>query len=333
MPLSPEKLMYARREMESVGFKTYPETNDGRPVVLKVFNSGALSDLADALNAQRCVISTLLTSVGSLLVQGLPISSAQEFRRVATGILGKLSPYQERSSPRRELDDGIYTSTDYPPGEQIFLHNENSYRLTWPSRLAFCCLTPSQTGGETPTADLRLVREAIPLEILDEFRRRGWMLIRNYREELGLSWQEVFGTQDRAAVDKYCQLNNLVAEWLPGGNLRTRTVGRQVCHVHPTLGIEVWFNHATFWHISTLPSRTKEALISMYAPDELPASTYYGDGSPIPDDVVARLREAYTSARRQHTWSQGDVLLVDNMLAAHGRNAFQGDRRIAVAMS
>jgi alpha-ketoglutarate-dependent taurine dioxygenase len=32
------------------------------------------------------------------------------------------------------------------------------------------------------------------------------------------------------------------------------------------------------------------------------------------------------------TWEAGDVLLLDNMLAAHGRAAFSGQREVLVAM-
>jgi len=32
-------------------------------------------------------------------------------------------------------------------------------------------------------------------------------------------------------------------------------------------------------------------------------------------------------------WRTGDVLLVDNVLLAHGRRPFTGDRRVLVAMS
>ena len=31
-------------------------------------------------------------------------------------------------------------------------------------------------------------------------------------------------------------------------------------------------------------------------------------------------------------WRRGDVLLLDNMLTAHGRRPFTGDRRVLVAM-
>ena len=51
----------------------------------------------------------------------------------------------------------MYTSTDYPPSEEIFLHNENSYQATWPLTLFFSCVTPPDTLGSTPLADTRRV--------------------------------------------------------------------------------------------------------------------------------------------------------------------------------
>jgi hypothetical protein len=35
---------------------------------------------------------------------------------------------------------------------------------------------------------------------------------------------------------------------------------------------------------------------------------------------------------RPHAWRKGDVLVLDNMLAAHGRRPFTGGRRIATAI-
>ncbi|WP_281425855.1 TauD/TfdA family dioxygenase [Polymorphospora rubra] len=33
------------------------------------------------------------------------------------------------------------------------------------------------------------------------------------------------------------------------------------------------------------------------------------------------------------TWRAGDLLLIDNVLTAHGRRSFEGTRRVLVAMS
>lgn len=45
------------------------------------------------------------------------------------------------------------------------------------------------------------------------------------------------------------------------------------------------------------------------------------------------LRGCYRAASRRFDWRQGDVLVVDNMAAAHAREPFTGPRRIAVAMA
>ena len=48
---------------------------------------------------------------------------------------------------------------------------------------------------------------------------------------------------------------------------------------------------------------------------------------------MAHLRDCYRAEQRRFDWQQRDVLIVDNMLAAHAREPFTGPRKIAVAMA
>jgi hypothetical protein len=64
----------------------------------------------------------------------------------------------------------------------------------------------------------------------------------------------------------------------------------------------------------------------------LPFSTSFGDGEPISESDIGVIDEAYRQATVRESWKPGDVMLVDNILAAHGREPFRGSRKIAVAM-
>lgn len=66
--------------------------------------------------------------------------------------------------------------------------------------------------------------------------------------------------------------------------------------------------------------------------EDLPYNTFYGDGSPIEDSVIAEIREAYQQAMIVYPWQKGDILMLDNMLTAHGRNPYSGSRKILTAM-
>jgi alpha-ketoglutarate-dependent taurine dioxygenase len=45
------------------------------------------------------------------------------------------------------------------------------------------------------------------------------------------------------------------------------------------------------------------------------------------------IRGAYDSETVKFDWQRGDLLLVDNMLVAHGREPFTGNRKVLVAMA
>ena len=57
-----------------------------------------------------------------------------------------------------------------------------------------------------------------------------------------------------------------------------------------------------------------------------------GDGSLIPDAVLDHIGEVYEKICVRIPWQAGDVIMLDNMLAAHARDPYEGPRQIVVAM-
>jgi len=269
---------------------------------------------------------------GGLLFRGFGIDGPSRLEALVRAVSGDALEYKERSSPRSTVEGKIYTSTDYPPSHPIFLHNENSYQAIWPLKIFFLCQQPAEQGGETPIADCRRVFAQIDPAVRDRFVEKGWMYVRNFGEGFGLDWQTVFQTADQATVEAHCRKNGIQLEWKSGGRLRTRAV-RPAVTKHPKTGEPLWFNHATFFHVSTLEAGVREALLSEFPEDELPANTYYGDGTPIEPDTLDHLRELYRRETLSFPWEKGDVLLLDNMMVAHGRSPYRGRREILVGMA
>lgn len=289
-------------------------------------------ELAAWAATNRSLLDEKLLRHGGVLFRGFPIEGPEDLERVIQGVSGESLEYRERSSPRTAVSGNIYTSTDYPPSHPIFLHNENSYQAQWPQKIFFLCRKPADEGGATPIADVRRVLAGIDPEVLEPFARKGWMYVRNFGDGFGLSWQTVFQTDDKARVEEHCAKSGIRAEWKEGNRLRTTAV-RPALARHPRTGETLWFNHAAFFHISTLSPDIREGLLAEFGEDELPANTFYGDGTPIPGEVMDHLREAYGRATVSFPWQKGDLLMLDNMLVAHGRAPFSGTRQVLVGMA
>jgi alpha-ketoglutarate-dependent taurine dioxygenase len=305
------------------------DSTHGLPLVIRAQN--AELDPVGWISANRSVLTAHLLKHGAILLRGFAINSPEQFQQVVESVSVAAVPYRERSSPRSLVMKNIYTSTDYPSNQSIFPHNEHSYAMTFPQKLYFWCEIAAREGGETPLADTRRILARIDPEIVDKFREKRWMYVRNYTSHFGLSWQTAFQTNDRALVEAYCRGADIEWEWTHHG-LRTRQI-RPAITTHPVSNEPVWFNHATFFHISSVEPELRRQLLAMYDESDFPTQTYYGDGSPIEDWVVQRLREAYTNELVSFPWEKGDAVIIDNMLTAHAREPFVGPRRILFAMA
>ena len=288
--------------------------------------------LLDWANDHRDMLNDRIRDDGAVFLRGLNILSSRQFGQLLAVVFGHdLLDYSFRSTPRTELRGRIYTATEYHPGEVIPQHNENSYTNSWATRIGFYCLLPSASGGETPIADSRDVYNAIDASVRDAFEEHGVMYVRNYGD-IDLPWKEVFQTEERSDVERYCTDNGIEFEWMGENDLRTRQV-RPASVSHPDHDFRIWFNQAHLFHLSNMRKEYQESLLAMTDEAGLPRNTYFGDGAPIPVDMLDHIREVYFSHEQIMPWQAKDVMLLDNMWFSHGRKPFTGERKVLVGMA
>ena len=102
---------------------------------------------------------------------------------------------------------------------------------------------------------------------------------------------------------------------------------------HPRTGESLWFNHGTFFHVTTLTPTIRDGLLQQFDEEDLPTNTYYGDGTPIEPEVLEHLRTVYRENMVMFPWQKGDLLLLDNMLTVHARTPYRGQRRVLTGMA
>jgi alpha-ketoglutarate-dependent taurine dioxygenase len=280
----------------------------------------------------RDLIETGLARKGAILFRGFEVNGVPEFEQVVSTVSGELLDYSYRSTPRSLVSGKIYTSTEYPASQSIPLHNEMAYSRSWPMRIWFYCVTAAERGGETPIADSRRVFQRMDRRIRQRFIEREVLYVRHYGEGLDLSWENVFQTTSRSEVEAYCRGAGIEWQWGDAGRLRTRQRCQAVA-THPKTGETVWFNQAHLFHVSSLEAEVRRSLVSTVNPGDLPRNAYYGDGTEIDDSSLSEIRTCYRQEAVVFPWQEGDVLMLDNMLTAHGREPFVGRRRVVVGMA
>lgn len=303
--------------------------SDRLPLVYSPTATGV--DLAEWAAGHRDEVLAALHRHGAVYFAGFGLASAEEFERAAGALVPDLFG-EYGDLPRESASEKIFTSTPYPADKMIHYHNESSHLARWPMKIFFFSALAAETGGETPILDIRAVLDEIRPEYVDRFERLGLRYVRNFAEGVDVSWQQFFQSEDPGEVERRCREAGTAFEWVDGRRRLRIAQPAAAVHRHPVTGERVFFNQVLLHHPAALDADTRASLHGLFAEEDLPRNVYFGDGSLIEDEVITHLLEVYERMGVAFEWNSGDMLMLDNMLASHGRMPFTGPRKTLVAM-
>ena len=306
------------------------------PSVITFEGAVEIADIVRWYRSNTTLIDEILYSKGALLLRGTGADTVSKFEELTSSVAVKFRNYVDGNYPRKKLQGHVYISTEYDPKFDITLHNELSYSVKWPSRLFFGCIIPPAQGGETPIADSRKICHRMNPDLLHEFEHKQVRYVRNLHngEGMGPSWQQTFETEDPRVVEQHCDTLSIRYEWKPNGGIRLNQI-RPATRIHPVTGEKVWFNQVDQYHPSHFVPEVYETLMLLADGNEedLPLYASYGDGTKID---LATIREIIDTIDKEvvlRPWEKGDFIILENMLVAHGRKSYKGDRQIVVSMA
>lgn len=322
---------------------------DKLPLVIEPANKNIpAAEFFNELKSERKALQDELLKYGGLLFRNFPVNNEDDFSTFIKSLgTGQFIDYIGGDSPRNKIREGIYTSTEAPPSIKIPLHNELSFVKHYPKHIYFYCHVAPQEKGETIIADARKVYSSVNEKVAKRFSDKGLKYVSCYYYQSQLmnlvnklqrshkSWIDVFETQNKSEVEKKCFENDFRFKWQQNDWLQISQV-RPAAIPHPVTKEMVWFNQAHLYDFNPklLGMWRYVCAKVFYVRKHMRLhEVYFADHSEIPREDLYHIMDVLDANTIYFPWQKGDVLVLDNVLAMHGRSTYSGKRRVLTAMT
>lgn len=279
----------------------------------------------------RQELTNRLSTVGVILFRSFPLTTAEDFDRFIAAFDWPNFPYEESLSNavRVVKTPRVFTANEAPPDTTIYLHHEMAQTPIHPARLFFFCEQAAEAGGATPVCRSDILWQRLceqEPEFAQACAQKGLRYTHvmpgenDLKSGMGRSWQSTLGVSSRPAAEDRLRDLRYEWEWLPDQSLQVTTPVLPAVRKLPD-GRTTFFNQliAAFagWKVGTNQRRPPVML---------------GDGTPLNENSAHHAVALAEELAFDVVWQTGDVALVDNYLAMHGRRPFRGTRKVLASL-
>ncbi len=302
------------------------------PLVLQCQTPGVTLDQTAAwLKEHRRKLLDQAAEHGVILFRGFPLATADDMDRFVAAFELENFPYDQSLSNavRVNKTPRVFTANEAPPSVTIMLHHEMAQTPIYPSRLFFFCEHAAATGGATPVCRSDVLWEKLAAQkpaFAKNCETKGLKYSNVMPAEndassgMGRSWQSTLGATTREQAEQRLRNLNYSWQWLEDGSLRATTPVLQAVKKLPN-GRTSFFNQLIAAARGWKDTRN----------DPSKAITF-GDGTPLDRDAVELASQLGEELSFDVPWQTGDIALVDNYVAMHGRRTFTGTRKVLASL-
>lgn len=288
-------------------------------------------DLPSYIAANKAMLDRQLAASGALLMRGFDVHGPQDFDDAVASYGEEGFTYAQSLSNavRVNVTPRVFTANEAPPETSIYLHHEMAQTPIYPSKLFFYCEIAADDGGATPICRSDLLLDALKEQAPDlvaAFAEKGvrYTNVMPAHDDAGSgqgrSWRSTLNAQSTEDAEARLAALGYDWQWMDDDSLRART---PVLDAVRTLddGRQVFFNQLIAAFRGWKDSRNDPS-----------KSISFGDDTPVTADDMKLAIEISDALTYDVQWQAGDVVLIDNFLAMHGRRPYVGKRRVLASL-
>ncbi|MDG2002950.1 MAG: TauD/TfdA family dioxygenase [Novosphingobium sp.] len=312
---------------------------------LFIQHDGSMTDAGHFMEwsrERRSLLDELVLRHGGIVLRGFPIDDAEQFNRFANLFPIYAHGYAGGMAPRRHVTGDVLESTYLTQDFKLSLHSEMAYMKNFPPRIAFFCEQASCIGGETIIGSLAELTRRIPPALRERIERHKVRVVRNYapcgssrdlkaiEDTNQIGWDEAFETEDPTEAERLCGQLGLEFEWNEDGSLTLFDLVEPFT-IHPKTQERVYRSslHTDITSERQGMAATRERLI---AQQKHPSGSFLDTGEKLTREEAECIHRIQDEIEISWQWRDGDLMILDNLQVAHGRNPYSGPRLVHVAL-
>lgn len=294
-----------------------------------IVNDGSITSVAQAeawVGSNLESLSKELNCTGAILFRGFPITDAQSYDAFFSAFNYANFTYKESLSNAVRINhtEYVFTANEGPKEIEIYLHNEMAQTPVYPARISLFCEKAASEGGETVICRSdSLYSDLLAAEpvLMDKLEKTGVKYTTCMPPEdcsdsgQGRSWRGTLSVDTEEQAQAKLQKLGYEWEWAEDGSLKAQTAALPAIRELKG-GRKVFFNQiiAAYMGWKGVKESPETALC-------------FGDDSSLSKRFLDTIVAFSESIAFDIPWQDGDVALVDNNLAMHGRRPYSGDRK------